>query len=104
VLFGALLLLWCAIHSPFMWGFKHVESKCDQVSMSLSGYSVQSGFERRVGQKNIFVVVVHVLGILEFLCLCDLGFCDYGIFPKLVGEFMVDLFIGSSVFCCDIFG
>ena len=40
VLFNALLLLWCAIQSPFMWGVEHVESKCGQVSMALLGYSL----------------------------------------------------------------
>ena len=50
-----------------MWGFEHVESECGQVSnMALSRQSVQFMVGCRVSQKNVFVVIAHVLGVSEF--------------------------------------
>lgn len=43
----------------------------------------------------MFTVVSHVLSILEFQSLCDLGVFSFEFFPKLVGELVVDLIIGS---------
>ena len=48
------------------------------------------------------MVVTHILGVLEFESLCNLGVYDPRIFPKLVGEFVVDLVIGYSfVYICE---
>jgi hypothetical protein len=58
-------LLWRAIHSPFMWGFEHVESKCGHVSMALLGHSVQFEFGCKLGHKKLFTVVTHILGISQ---------------------------------------
>ena len=85
-----------------MWGFEHVESKCGQVSMALLEHNVQFGFGCKVGQKIIFVVIAHVLGVLESQIMCDLSVCDYGVFPNLVGEFVVDLVVGCPfIYICE---
>ena len=46
-------------------------------------------------------MVTHKLGISEFKRLCDLGICGPGVFPNLVGEFVVDLVIGCPfIYVC----
>ena len=48
------------------------------------------------------MVVTHILGVSEFSSLCELGVCGPGVFPKLVGEFVVDLVIGCPfVYVCE---
>ena len=46
-----IVLLWCVVRKPFMWGFEHVESKCGHVSMVLSGHRVKFGLGYKLGQK-----------------------------------------------------
>ena len=39
-------------------------------------------------------MVIHILGIYDFLSLCNLSVWDPGSFSKLVGEFVLDLVVG----------
>ena len=92
--FGGLVFLWCAIRSAFKLGFEHVESKCGHVSMVLLGHSLQFGFGYKLGHK-IFLRWLPIYWAYHNFRLCVVfGVCDPGVFPKLVGEFVVDLVIG----------
>ena len=66
VQFDGLLYYGVLYVGPLCGGFDLVESRCGHVSMVLLGHSVHFGFGNKLGQKIIFTVVTHVLGIAEF--------------------------------------
>lgn len=72
---------------PSIYCGEHVESRSNHVSMALFECGQVNG------QKMCFLVIYHILGILEYYCLFNIGVKYVLCCSKVVRRFVVDSFV-----------